>query len=333
MELRPLSPSSLLVLALCFLQFTSAGPYHSAHLEVRSADLANNNTLVPRQCAVTCGFYSQLCCAQGQGCYTDGAGQAQCTSAGALVAAATVVATASAQPTCTPNWAANESPCGPKCCQSGYYCANQASGQCLSAGAGGYTTTGIGGTVPTRVTTISGVIITMSASATITTGFISAVPTGQMNGTVVAAHHGLSGGAIAGIVIGVLLGIALLLLICFCCILKAGFDGLLALFGLGGKKRRSRRTVVEEEVIRHHRHGSASDGRRWHGAGSAYSRPTRVEERKTSRWGGGLGALAAGLGTAFAIDKLRGKKNEKSEYSGSGSSYGSYDSYYYGKLS
>jgi hypothetical protein len=357
-----LSRSLLFVLALGFSQLASAGPlsrleeFLSAHLDTRSTQLVNN-TLVPRQCANPCGYYGQLCCPSGASCLTDSAGQAQCGSAvGAAVtqAPAAVAATATgggswqyytttwvetslvtnlvtktavtsswvAQATCT-SGAPNQQACGSTCCGNGYYCANPATGQCSPNNPGQFTVTGVPGTAPTRVITSSGVIITMTMS--VTTPFIT--PSPIINGTMIADHKlGLSGGAIAGIVIGVLLAIGLLMLICFCCCLKAGFDGILALFGLGGRKRRSRKTVIEEETIR--RHHSASGGRRWHGEGSAYSRPSRVEPKK-SRWGGGLGALAAGLGTAFAIDKLRGRKEEKSEYSGS--SYGYTDSsYYYG---
>jgi len=141
-------------------------------------------------------------------------------------------------------------------------------------------------------------------------------------------NNGLSGGAIAGIVIGVIAGIILLLLFCFCCIIKAGFDGLLAIFGLGKKKRRSteRVEVIEE---RYSRHGSGTASRRnthngWFGGG----RPARVTEtrKKKSTGLGGLGAVGAGLlGLAAILGlKRRHDKNEKPPRSDISSSYYSY---------
>jgi hypothetical protein len=168
------------------------------------------------------------------------------------------------------------------------------------------------------------------------------VPTGAVNGTLIGTQKkSLSGGAIAGIVIGVLLGVALLMLLCFCYCLKAGIDGVLAFFGLGGRprRRRSRETVIEEEVDIERRR---RDGRSWVGSGSAesyrsydrYSRGGRrpPSPRRTGGGGGGLGgigtALAAGLGTAglmrmFGRGTTERRTTEKVSHSGSGS-YGSY---------
>jgi hypothetical protein len=350
MQLRELSSTLLYAvpLLLASLKHAQAGPLSrladALNLQHQDPAQYENGTLVARSdCANPCGYYNQLCCPAGQSCGTNSLGQAQCGAAAAAAVATTgagswqtVTSTwvetnqvtktstystwvpASAA-TCTPNYAANEAGCGPKCCQSGYYCIDDKIGQCASAGNGGYTTTGVGGAVPGRPTTISGVIVTMTVKPTTTLPYQTAIPTG-VNGTIIAAHSPkLSGGAIAGIVIGVIAGIILLLLICFCCCLRAGFDGLLAILGLGGRKKRRdhRTTVIEEEVIRHHRHGSA-DGRRWPGS-AASARPSRASRppppKRTNRWGG-LGALAAGLGTALAIGKLgKSKQSRKSDVS------------------
>jgi len=133
----------------------------------------------------------------------------------------------------------------------------------------------------------------------------------------------LSAGAIAGIVIGVIAGIILLLLICFCCILKAGFDGLLALFGLGKKKRRSTERI--ETVERYSRHGSGASRRDTHTGWFGASKPTRVDEsrKKKSSGFGGLGAVGAGLlGLAVVLGlKRRHDKKEKAARSDISSSY------------
>jgi hypothetical protein len=136
----------------------------------------------------------------------------------------------------------------------------------------------------------------------------------------------LSAGAIAGIVIGVIAGIILLLLFCFCCIIKAGFDGLLALLGLGKRRRRSseRVEVVEE---RYSRHGSGAV-RNTHNTWFGSSRPTRVTEtrKKKSSGFGGLGYVGAGLlGLAAVLGlKRRHDRKEKTERSDISSSYYSY---------
>ncbi|TID27973.1 hypothetical protein E6O75_ATG00740 [Venturia nashicola] len=319
---------------------------------------------------ITCGFYGQLCCDAGNTCGTNAANQAICVAGSGAVTAvagsgagawqyytstfvenvgvvtrttvysswvpgavATTVPTAAAG-TCSPNYANNETPCGPICCASGQYCYSL--GVCKSAGAGGFTTTGVGAGAPVRPTTISGMITTQTISPTTTVPFqtpIAASSTG--NGTVIAtsSHSGLSGGAIAGIVIGVVAGLILLSLLLFCCCLKEAAAGILAIFGLGGGKKKTRRVVEEEYVSSHHRHGSgAGSERRWYGAGGSRpgSRPARPAPKKSGV--GGLGAMGLGLGGLAVALGLKRKHDKKHEEKSDISS-GYYGSSYYGSNS
>lgn len=248
---------------------------------------------------------------------------------------------------CVPNWANGQSQCGVNCCESGMYCFDIASGVCKPAGGTGFTTTGIGGAgsggggggggivlPPTRPTTISGVLTTVTMTPTTTVAYSTPIATGQ-NGTITPveanAGGGLSGGAIAGIVIGVIAGIILLILLLLCCCLKAGFDGILALFGIG-KKKEKRRVVEETYVDRYSRYGSqaGSGGRRWYGAAGASAggrpgRPPPPKEKKAKF--GGLGAVGLGLGgLAIALGLKRKHDRKHDEKSDVSSSY--YDSYY-----
>ncbi|KIW03255.1 uncharacterized protein PV09_05476 [Verruconis gallopava] len=312
-----------------------------------------------------CGYYGQVCCESGtEVCGTNSAGEAVCvaassgsqttavagsggqwqvytsiwTTTGAITMTSIYssyipAVTSSSSGNCVPNWANDESACGKICCSSGQYCFDETNGICKPAGNGGYTTTGVTNSPPTRATTSNGVIITLTMTPTTTVPFSTPIATGQ-NATIVsssASNGGLSGGAIAGIVIGVLAGVALLILLCLCCCLKAGFDGILALFGLGKKKDRRRRVVEEEYVDVHRRYGSqAGSGRRWYGS-AASGRPSRPPPPKKSgianlaTIGLSLGGLAAALGLRR---ELRRRQEEKSDIS---SSY--YDSYYYSSSS
>jgi hypothetical protein len=179
----------------------------------------------------------------------------------------------------------------------------------------------------TAASTFSAPLRPTSGTATVTaTGtFLPAVTaSGSSLPIVTTSEKGLSGGAIAGIVIGVIVGIIILLLICFCCIVKAGFDGLLAIFGLGNKKRRYTERV--ETVERYSRHGSGTASRReTHGGWFGGGRPARVTEtrKKNSSGFGGLGAVGAGLvGLAIILGlKRQHDKKEMRERSDIGSSY------------
>jgi hypothetical protein len=192
---------------------------------------------------------------------------------------------------------------------------------------------------PYRVT--SGTTVTATAAASGTAAAVSATATGNGTITTGTASH-LSGGAIAGIVIGSIAGVALLLLLCFCCIVRGLWHGILALLGLGGKKDRrdSRRTetIIEEE--RYSRHGSAYGRRDAHGGwfaggrsgggGRPSSAAARNEKRKSSSGTGFLG-IGAALGTLLLLLGLKRdnkrKRNEKtrSEVSSSYLSSGYYD--------
>jgi hypothetical protein len=127
----------------------------------------------------------------------------------------------------------------------------------------------------------------------------------------------LSGGAIAGIVIGVLAAIGLLILICFCCIVRAGFHGILSLLGLrnNDKKKKTERVETVERYSRHNSRvsGSGASRRDTH-SGWFGSRPSRVEEtrKKKSSWGG-FTAITAGLVGLAVILGLRRRSKRKEE--------------------
>lgn len=237
-------------------------------------------------------------------------------------------ATATASTSC--NWALNETPCGSICCQSSEYCFS--SGTCKPAangGSSGYysTATGAGATAgaPIRPTTSGTVVLTETASPTTTVPFMSPVATGA-NVTLTSSEQdnggGLSGGAIAGIVIGVLAGLALLALLCFCCCIKGLLDGVLACFGLGGRRRR--RTEVEEYERHSHHHSGHGGGRTWYGAARP---PTRVDrrDRRDDHKGRNLLGIGAGLAALWAVLGLKrrrdNRRDEKSEYSYSSDYY------------
>lgn len=326
------TPSSLLALLLTVLSQSStveATPFPKDALY----DLGLS-FLMPRQCASYCGATGQYCCDTGEGCFTSYGGTvpvAYCSSTVAGAATATaggsevftttytetdlvvrtstytiasqaastvVVASVTAAPPaiCTPSL--GQSSCGTICCAADQRCAGTNS--CTALASSYYGATGVGsstysaplkptsGGVSTATTFVSHTTTAPFQTAATASGSAFPAPVSSSSG------HGLSGGAIAGIVIGVIAAIIILLLICFCCILKEGIEGLLAIFGLG-KKRRSTERV--ETVERYSRHGSAAGSRRehvgWFGAG----RPARVDSvRKEKKSGGGLGLGAVGVG-------------------------------------
>lgn len=304
-----------------------------------------------KRCTNPCGYYGQLCCASNEYCYTDTNGQAQCginsspqataggqwqyyTTTYVMTDLQTITTTYSSYIAATPTatttalnckYAQGETSCVNVCCITGQYC--QSSGVCVAipGGSSGYysslytVTTIITNTASAaiRPTTQTVLTITSTNSAGRTTVYQTPVSTGgSVLGTTQSSSGGLSGGAIAGIVIGVIAGILILILICACCCFKGLIDGLLGIFGLGGRKRRTEETYIEE---RHsHRSGAGGVGRRWFGQPG---RTEVVEEKKSSGFGriagvaALLGALAVGLGLKRRVDR----RDEKSEYSGTAS--------------
>lgn len=167
---------------------------------------------------------------------------------------------------------------------------------------------------PYRPTSTGLSTVTNTVSATTTAPFLApATASGSVLPTAfpVASGGGLSAGAIAGIVIGVIAGLLLLLLLCFCCIVKTGFDGLLAIFGLGKRKRRSTERI--ETVEHYSRHGSQAGSRRDQHTGW-FGGPAKVDagRKKKSSGFGGLGAVGAGLAGLALVLGLK-RKNDKSE--------------------
>ncbi len=212
-----------------------------------------------------------------------------------------------------------ESSCGTICCAENQRCA--VANSCTA-----YTSTFYASSIPTssysaplRPTsgaTSGGVsTATSTVSATTTAPFIAPATASGSSLPIVSssASKGLSAGAIAGIVIGVIAGIIILILICFCCIVKAGLDGLLAIFGLGKKKRRStERVEVIEERYSHHGSGTASRRDQhsgWFGGGGS-SRPPPPPKKKSSGLGG-LGMVGAGLLGLAAVLGLKRKSDRK----------------------
>lgn len=102
-------------------------------------------------------------------------------------------------------------------------------------------------------------------------------------------------------------------MICFCCIVKAGFDGLLALFGFG--KRNKRRSTERVEVVEHYsRHGSATGSRRdTHSGWFGRTRPAGVSEKRKEKSSGfgGLGMVGAGLLGLAAVLGLKRRNDQK----------------------
>ena len=221
--------------------------------------------------------------------------------------------------------------CGAICCASNQDCAY--AGSCVpKVSSWTYVATAVATSTysaPLRPTSGTVTTSTSTKSATTTAPFISpATASGSsLPITSSSTSHGLSGGAIAGIVIGTIAGVILLLLICFCCIVKAGFDGLLALFGLGSRRNRRSRERVEVVEERYSRHGSGTASRRdthtgWFGAGGRPARVTETRKKKSSGFGG-LGAVGAGLvGLAVILGlKRRHDKKEMTQRSDISSSY------------
>lgn len=319
-----------------------------------------------RQCAVPCGYNNAYCCGAASVCYTDAQTRAQCAAstvyasmtnavggAGQVYtttyvetdlntitstytiwnAAATTSSTYLAQSTaiCTNGL----TPCGAICCSSGQVC--WASGDCRVASTYSvWTSTSAGKTSTYSAAVRPTTVTTSTTNVVVTTTQSFETPVGTAGGTYgitsTNSSNGLSGGAIAGIVIGTIAGIILLLLICFCCCLKAGFDTILGIFGLGRKNRSRERTEVIEE--RYSRYGSragtgvAASRRETHGGWFGGEKPPRRERKSNEgKWVAG-GALS--LAALWALLGFRRKQAEKRRTQQSVASYSSYTESYTG---
>jgi hypothetical protein len=351
MRLSQTPPSllSLLFVVLSRPRTVTAGPFPKDDLH----DLGFSY-LMDRDCVSYCGYNNMYCCSAGEACYTNAQNIATCTAVAGVAggggaygvyttvftetdlvlrtstytswyALATPTPTAVAPAVCTPGL--GQSSCGIICCASDQKCA--AAGTCTPYTSNYVPSTSATGSEPYRPTSGGISTATTVVSATTTEPF---TPPATASGSSIpitksGSSNGLSPGAIAGIVIGVIAGIILLLLFCFCCIIKAGFDGLLALFGVGKKKRRSteRVEVIEE---RYSRHGSGT-GRNTHSTWFGAGRPARVTEtrKKKSSGFGGLGYVGAGLvglAALLGLKRRRDRKSEKPPTSDVSSSYYSY---------
>lgn len=295
-------------------------------------ELHNASQLQPRQggCAsgIACGYDGWLCCPSGSKCYTDANNQAQCDTSGAgtgqnpgagagtwvmhtttwvqtvdLVTLTSVYSTwvpATATATCKDS----QSPCGGKCCDSGYYCLTSSNTCALINGGSS------GGIAPT---------VTYTGTPTATQPFSSPIPTGAAGGglTETDAGGGLSGGAIAGIVIGVILGILLLFLLCLFCCARALFDTILAIFGIGRKRKHTHEETYIEE---HHHSGGAVGGGRWYGGRPA--RPARVgsEKHAGGKKGLSMAAMLGGLALALGMKRKHDQRHDDKSTTITGSS-------------
>lgn len=308
-------------------------------------------------CASYCGADNQYCCTAGQACTTNQQNVAACVAATNVVVATgggsggipiftttwtetdliTKTSTAYSYPATTAQATSVAAPvpvaaicttslgqtsCGTICCAEGQVCAAANSCSAYASTWTWSTTATSSGSSPQRPTSVGVSTATSTVSATTTQPFIP--PATATGGSIpITAHsssNGLSPGAIAGIVIGVIAGIILLLLICFCCIARGLFHGVLAIFGLGPKKRRSTERI--ETVERYSRHGSGTASRRdthkgWFGMGGGRAKPasTRISEKKKSSGFGGIGAIGAGLIGLAVILGLKRKHDKKPERS------------------
>ncbi|KAJ9292584.1 hypothetical protein DTO271G3_8653 [Paecilomyces variotii] len=304
--------------------------------------------LVNRACANTCGYYGQLCCTSSQTCSTNSEGQAVCLdgeSSGSgeewqmytttYVVTETDVATitstwssllasstaAPATGTCRPTL--GETPCGESCCSASQMCENKV---CVEGASSGYWSSWASASAtaspPLRPTSSGEATVTQTGAATTTEPFIA--PVGTSGATLTSAsagNKGLSGGAIAGIVIGTIAGVIFLLVLCACLCFKEALDGLMALFGLGG--RRTKETTYIEERHSHRSHGSRPERRTWFG-----TRPSRPAGEKKSGVGGlaTIGLILGALALCLGLKRRRDHEDEKSDYTYPSSYY--YSDYY-----
>lgn len=357
----PTSLAGLLYLLISRTQYVSAGPL--VPKDELEKDLDWIKHLFDRQAycgGQYCGVSSQYCCTGGSTCYTDAQTIARCgaptagnfaaqPSTGWLVYTTTITMpqfvtivstiSSSIEVATTQNIIqstaictnAFEKPCGAICCESASFCYGL--GKCTaSTPSAALTSSNSAPDRQTSGTTTTTAIVSISISTTRTFGTAASTAAQTGNGTAItqtSAGGGLSGGAIAGIVIGVLAGIVILILVCFCCILKTGFDAILGLFGLRNNRRKERVEVTEE---RYSRHGSGSSRRDthtgWFGGGGA-----RTEKKKKKSGLGEVGVLATialGLAGLWALLGLRRKSKEKARPPRSDVSYSYYSDSYSG---
>lgn len=359
LSLATASIPTILLSITALIQPALANPFPKDSLH----DVLGNGFLQDRLCASYCGLENEHCCSEGESCTTQDniAGcAAQPTlaprepQAGGVWSVYTTTWTETDTYTstisgywatstaagggsavdCVPTEGSGEIACGSICCASWQYCAYE--GQCLSnPGATATDATTAWTTYSTTMTTSGSTITTQfsapyrvtgtGSTSTNTATFASATTTGSGNGTAITTTGGsnLSGGAIAGIVVGTLAGVALLLALCFCCIMRGLWHGLLALLGFGPKKRdrsRERETIIVEEEI--HRRGSTHGHRNSHNSWFAGrpARSTAAESRRTSEkvapkkesdnatWVG-----AGALGTLMLLLGLRRDKKRRSQ--------------------
>lgn len=327
------TPPALLSFILVVLSNThsvSAGPYPKNELH----DLGFGY-LMDRGCDTFCGFDDMYCCSAGQTCFTNSLTIAECltatTAAGweyfttlttqtdLIVETITISSFTGAAATTTASnpetsvacqYALGETVCGAICCTSSQFCAQ--AGQCSPIGG---TTTFSAPVLPTSGAS------TITQTATTTRPFETPVGTGSGSSIGITSNstssHSLSGGAIAGIVIGVIAAIILLILICFCCILRSGFDALLGIFGLGPNRNRRREEVITTEERYSRRNASAGGSRAqthrgWFGGASRPARTTTVSEKRKSGGFGNMGYVGAGLlGLAAILGLKRRHDNSK----------------------
>ncbi|KAL9107958.1 MAG: hypothetical protein Q9227_007173 [Pyrenula ochraceoflavens] len=249
-------------------------------IEDHLPDLSLNQLLPRGSCATPCGYYGQVCCPQGQACYTDSANQAQCSAAPQTTARAqsssggggqyqmftttyvetdlqtvtstySSLVTSAAGPGC--KYSLGETACGNTCCSSGQFCL--APNQCAAAGGGGssgyyssfYTVTtataGGGGSAPLRPTSGTIVTITSTGSATTTVPYVT--PVGTDGSSLIGAQASSSGGGglSGGAIAGIVIGVLVGLFLLFLLCACLCFRGLIdGLLGILGLRDRRRRT-------------------------------------------------------------------------------------------
>lgn len=300
---------SIILTLLSHAQSVSAGPYPKNGLHDFGFGF-----LMDRGCDSYCGYNDMYCCSAGETCYTNTLNIAECLTTAAsggwqyfttlttetdyvvktitystFTGAAATTTAPNPETTVACQWALGQITCGAICCKSSQYCAQ--AGQCLDSSTTAGTTS-----YSAPVLGTSGAS-TVTKTATTTRPFETPVGTSgsSIGVTSASTSHSLSGGAIAGIVIGVLLGIGLLILICFCCILRSGFDTLIAMFGVGRKRKPRREEVITTEERYSRRSGSRAEHGGWFGTAGRPRRTAVVTEKKKSSGLGGLGIVGAAL--------------------------------------